>query len=162
MINAGGRCLHELFTGECTQPHGLIVGIMMGGKAARVQWVSGPAVMIPFGADRLRITELLSEVTGPLAPPFAGEPLTCPGAPIPDQLWAELLNDLGAYLPDFSHATPHPRLVAVRREGLTAGIHVTDGVRKYVHAVPLDSHQMPAAVTVDIAAVFPSGPAATS
>lgn len=162
MINAGGRFLYELFMVGCTQPHGLIVGITMGGEAARVQCVSGPAVMIPLGADRLRITELLSEVTGPLTPPFAGEPQTYPGAPIPDQLWAELLNDLGAYLPDLSHADPHLRLVAVRRQGLTAGIHVTDGVREYVHAVSLDSQEMTAAVTVDIAAVFSSGPAATS
>lgn len=162
MDNAGGRLLHEVFAVELTQPHGLIVGITMGGEAARVQCVSGPAMMIPLGADRLRITELLSEVTGPLTPPFAEEPQTYPDAPTPDQLWAELLNDLGAYLPDLSHADPHLRLVAVRRQELTAGIHVTDGVREYVHAVSLASQEMPAAVTVDIAAVFPSGPAATS
>ncbi|MHC5557797.1 hypothetical protein [Kocuria sp. U4B] len=162
MTDAGGRFLHELSMIERAQPHGLIVGITMGDVAPRVQCVAGPTVTIPVGADRSRITELLSEVTGPLVPPFPGEPQTYPDAPTPEQLWAELLDDLGAYLPDLPHADPHLRLVAVHRQGLTASIHVTNRVRQLVHTVPLDSQEMPAAVTVDIARVFPTDSAAAS
>jgi hypothetical protein len=130
----------------------------MADDAARVQCRKTPPVLIPLAADRTHIAQLLSRSVGPVLPPSAEDLPTYPDAPSPEQLWCELLDDLGAHLEDLSHADSDLRLVSVHRNGLIAHIQVTNGVRELTHEVPLDSKQTPAAVTIDIARIFPSGP----
>ena len=146
--------LHELSMVERAQPHSLITGVTLAQDTADVQCVTGPSVTVPLTAGRIRITQLLSKVAGPITPPAAQDPDTYPDTPAPQQLWSELLDDLGAYLPDLSHADPDLRLVSVHRDGATARIQVANSTRQFTHGVPLDSGEMPAAVTVDIAAAF--------
>ncbi|GGG63841.1 hypothetical protein GCM10011374_29170 [Kocuria dechangensis] len=158
VTSASGTFLHELSAVERAQPQGLVTGVTMADETARVQCMTGPPATIPLTAGRTRIAQLLARLAGPVTPPVTEDPETYPEAPDPQQLWSELLDDLGAYLPDLSHADPALRLVAVHREGLIARIQVTNGVRDLTYEVRLDSHQMPAAVTVDIARIFPSAP----
>lgn len=159
--NTGGAFLHELSAVERAQPRAVTTGVTMTDKAAQVQCLAGPSVSIPFTAGRGRIAQLLSQAAGPLVRPDVEDPHTYPDAPNTEQLWAELLDDLGSYLPDLSHADPQLRLVAVHRDRVNAHIEVTNGVRELTYEVPLDTQEMPAAVTVDIARVFPSSPDST-
>lgn len=154
MTNVGGSFLHELSMVERVQPRNLIVGVAMGDVTAHVQCGTAPPVLIPLTAGRFLITQLLSDVIGPVTPPSAEEPQTYPDVPTTEQLWSELLYDLGAYLEDLSHTDPALRLVEVRRHGPIAQIQVTNGSQELTYEIPLDSGEMPAAVTVDIAAAF--------
>lgn len=160
VTNISGSFLHELSMVERAQPRGLISGVTMGEVTAHVQAATAPPVLIPLTAGRARITQLLSEATGPLAPPAMQDPLTYADVPTVHQLWCELLDDLGAYLEDLSHADPALRLVGVHRDKLIACIQVTNGYRELTYEVPLDSGKMPAAVTVEIAAVSSEASAA--
>ena len=148
--------LHELSAVERSQPRELVAAVTMAGTTVRVQCMTGPPVTIPVSAGRDRIAALLSRFTGPLSDPAAQDAQTYPDAPDPQQLWVDLLDDLGAYLPDLSHADPRLRLVAVHREGMLARIQVTNGARDLTYDLPLDSGQTPAAMTVDIARAFPA------
>lgn len=56
-----------------------------------------------------------------------------------------------------NHWTPTRGPNQLHRDGRTARIEVTNGARELAYEVPLDIGEMPAAVTVDIAAVFPEG-----
>ena len=105
----GGTFLHELSMVERAQHHSLITGVTLAQETADVQCVTGPSVTVPLTAGRIRIAQLLSEVAGPITPPAAQDPDTYPDTPAPQQLWSELLDDLGAYLPDLSHADPDLR-----------------------------------------------------
>lgn len=66
---------------------------------------------LTFIAGRAPSVQLLSEATGPLAPPIAGEPQNCPDDPTPEQLGTELLDDPSSWLEHLSHADPHLQLV---------------------------------------------------
>lgn len=162
VLPAGGTLLRAPSVAERARSHGLITGATMADEAARVQCVAGRAVTNSFSAGRARTALLLSGAAGPLARPAVGEPPTCPEAPTPEQLRRELLDHLDSCPPHFSHAGPHLRPAGVRREGLVARIRVTSGSRELAYEVPLDGRQMPAAVTGDVSAVFPSRPRATS
>lgn len=155
MTGVGGRFLYELSMVERAQPRGLVTGVEMMETAARVQYGAASPVVVPLEAGRMRIAELLSEATGPLVPPLVQDPLTYPDTPTVQELWCELLEDVGAYLENLTHADPALRLVGVHRDGRTARIEVANGARELTYEVPLDSGEMPAAVTVEIAAVFP-------
>ncbi|WP_147050401.1 hypothetical protein [Kocuria flava] len=84
---------------------------------------------IPCDADRDRIPQLLS--AGRPAPPAGSDPQTYPEAPDAHRVWAEILDDLGACLPDLSRADPDLRPVSGRREEAVAGIEVTDGLHGF-------------------------------
>jgi hypothetical protein len=156
---SAGAFLHELSAVERAQPQGLLTEIALGANAARVQCRTGAPLFIPLDSGRARIAQMLSHHAGPVTAPPPEDPRTYPDAPTPQQLWCELLEDLGAHYEDLSHADPDLRLASVRRDGLIARIQVTNGARELTYDVPLDSHQMPAAVTVEIARVFPGDPA---
>lgn len=156
MTGIGGRFLHELSMVERTQPRGLVTGVEMMETAARVQGGTAQPVVISLDAGRMRIAELLSEATGLLVPPLVQDPLTYPDTPTVQELWCELLEDVGAYLENLSHADPALRLVGMHRDGETARIEVTNGARELTYEVSLDSGEMPAAVTVAIAVIFPT------
>jgi hypothetical protein len=104
VLVAGGTFLHDLSAVERAQPQGLVTGVTMADETARVQCRTGLPATVPLTAGRARVAELLSRSAGPVTPPATEDPETCPEAPDPPQLRGELLDDLGAYLPDLSHA----------------------------------------------------------
>jgi hypothetical protein len=114
---------------------------------------------MPFTAGRARIAQLLSDATAPPLPPLGGKPQRCPDDPTPEQLWSELLDDRGASVEHLSHADPHLRLAELHRAGRIARIEVTNGARDSSFSVSLDSGEMPAALTVDVADAFRAGSA---
>jgi hypothetical protein len=93
-VTSVGAFLHKLSAVERAQSRELIAAITLAAAVARVQCMTGPPATIPLGAERDRITALLSRFTGPLTLPTAADPQTYLDTLNPQQLWVELLDDL--------------------------------------------------------------------
>lgn len=159
-ISPEGKFLRELSMVERTQRVPVILGVFLSNDEARVQVRDGPPVLLRLTCSREHIARSLCQAGVDVDPPYVGEPDTCPGCPTVEQVWQELLDDLGSYLDHLNHADPDLRLVAVHRDESVARIDVTNGSLDLTHVVRLDSQEMPAAVLVDIATAFGSTPRA--
>lgn len=125
------------------------------GELVSLRLISGQSLEVPLSSERKQLHQVIRTALPDASPPHLNDERGAVPVKAPShEIWAELLDDLGAYdhlLPEIS---PLLSLKSVDSDGLQATITLTDGDSTSTFTYPLEGGEVPFGLVTDLATDF--------
>jgi hypothetical protein len=148
----------ELAAWERAQPGFTVIAVRAPAPEedlVTVRLGTGQGSEVPLGSDRTQIHQLLRAVLPEVSPPDLGDERgAVPAEASGHEIWAELLDDLGAYEHLLHEMSPRLSLVSAATDGSQATITLTDGDSVSPFPYRVEGGEVPFGLLTDLAADF--------